>query len=129
MITDNMKQANIVTVMDRSLAQEATAFLRYEVAGKMEDHETRQSQIEMMGACAETIEAGGTLIAEAGTGTGKTFAYLIPLILSGKKAIVATRTKTLQEQLASKDLVFLSALREFSYAVAKGRANYLCLRR
>jgi ATP-dependent DNA helicase DinG len=129
MITDNMMQANIVTDMNCFLAEEATAFLRYEVAGKMEDHETRQSQIDMMVACAETIEAGGTLMAEAGTGTGKTFAYLIPLILSEKKAIVATRTKNLQEQLASKDLAFLSALREFSYAVAKGRGNYICLRR
>jgi len=68
-------------------------------------------------------------MAEAGTGTGKTFAYLIPLILSGKKGIISTKTLNLQEQLISKDLRFLSDLKEFDYAIAKGRGNYLCLRR
>ena len=83
----------------------------------------------MMKACAKIIEGGGTLLAEAGTGTGKTFAYLIPIILSGKKAIIATKTINLQEQLASKDLGFLASLLKFDFAVAKGRGNYLCLRR
>ena len=83
----------------------------------------------MMNACSRTVVHGGTLLAEAGTGTGKTFAYLIPIILSGKKAIVSTKTINLQEQLVSKDLKFLSELEEFPYAIAKGRGNYLCLRR
>jgi len=85
--------------------------------------------MEMMNACSRTVVHGGTLLAEAGTGTGKTFAYLIPIILSGKKAIVSTKTINLQEQLVSKDLKFLSELEEFPYAIAKGRGNYLCLRR
>jgi Rad3-related DNA helicase len=58
----------------------------------------------MMAACAETVEKGGILLAEAGTGTGKTFAYLIPLILSGKKAIVSTKTINLQGQVLNLEL-------------------------
>ncbi len=95
----------------------------------MEYYESRPCQIEMMDACARTIEEGGILMAEAGTGTGKTFAYLVPIIISGKKTIVSTRTINLQEQLAHKDLKFLSSIVEVDYAVAKGRGNYLCLRR
>jgi len=115
--------------MDLRLKQESEGFLQDAVTKAMPDYELRSSQIEMMSACARVIEKGGTLIAEAGTGTGKTFAYLIPLILSGKKGIVSTRTINLQEQLFSKDLRFLSNLMEFDYAIAKGRGNYLCLRR
>ncbi|MBE0428113.1 MAG: DEAD/DEAH box helicase [Nitrospirae bacterium] len=99
------------------------------VSGALDNYEIRPSQIEMMYACSRNIEKCGTLMTEAGTGTGKTFAYLIPIILSGKKAIVSTKTINLQEQLVSKDLKFLSELIDFSYAIAKGRANYLCLRR
>jgi len=95
----------------------------------MKYYESRPCQIEMMDACARTIEEGGVLMAEAGTGTGKTFAYLVPSIISGKKTIVSTRTINLQEQLAHKDLKFLSSIVEVDYAVAKGRGNYLCLRR
>jgi ATP-dependent DNA helicase DinG len=129
-----MSEINIIsegkgTVMDSELRQDSEDFLQFVVTGELEDYELRHSQIEMMGACSDIIETGGILIAEAGTGTGKTFAYLIPLILSGKKAIVTTRTKNLQEQLVSRDLKFLSSLREFDYAIAKGRGNYLCLRR
>lgn len=128
-INDNMTPNSIAEVIEPSLRQEAEAFLKHEVADKMKDCEVRKSQLDMMAACSEIIEDGGTMLAEAGTGTGKTFAYLIPLILSGKKTIVATRTKNLQDQLATKDLAFLSSLRTFSYAVAKGRGNYLCMRR
>ena len=116
-------------VLESSLALESERFLKEMVAGAMDGYEIRPSQIEMMSACSRNIVHGGTLLAEAGTGTGKTFAYLIPIILSGKKAIVSTKTINLQEQLASKDLQFLSGLQEFSYAIAKGRGNYLCLRR
>ncbi len=104
-------------------------FLEGPVAGALEGYELRQSQVEMTEACADVIEEGGILMSEAGTGTGKTFAYLVPLILSGKRGIVSTRTLNLQEQLMSKDLGLLSGLGEFSYAIAKGRANYLCSRR
>jgi len=117
------------TAGNSSLGHESERFLREAVAGSMEGYEVRPSQVEMMGACSLNIVHGGILLAEAGTGTGKTFSYLIPIILSGKKAIVSTKTINLQEQLVSKDLKFLSGLQGFSYAIAKGRGNYLCLRR
>ncbi len=115
--------------MAANLAEEAKSFLSQKVAASMEGYETREPQLRMAEACADVIGAGGMLVAEAGTGTGKTFAYLVPIVLSGRKAIVSTRTINLQEQLSSKDLRFLSGLRDFRYAVAKGRSNYLCLRR
>lgn len=115
--------------MNSELADTSLSFFMQSVAGAMEDYEIRPSQTGMMAVCAEAVERGGTFMAEAGTGTGKTFAYLIPLILSGTKAIVSTRTINLQEQIASKDLKFLSGLMDFNYAIAKGRSNYLCLRR
>ncbi len=111
------------------LSRHAERFLTEAVGAAMENYELRQPQLEMMRACSKTLERGGTLLAEAGTGTGKTFAYLVPLMLSGKRALISTRTINLQEQIISKDLKFLSGLREFDYAIAKGRGNYLCLRR
>lgn len=111
------------------LAVKSERFLTEAVGGAMDGYEVRPCQLKMLSACSKNIREGGILMAEAGTGTGKTFAYLIPLIISGKKAIVSTKTINLQEQLVSKDLRFLSALEEFSYAIAKGRSNYLCLRR
>jgi len=111
------------------LMKESATFLTEKVSRAMDNYEIRPSQMELMNACSGNIESGGVLMAEAGTGTGKTFAYLIPVILSGKKAVVSTKTINLQEQLVSKDLKFLSELRDFSYAIAKGRGNYLCLRR
>ncbi|MBI5639386.1 MAG: ATP-dependent DNA helicase [Nitrospirae bacterium] len=115
--------------MKPDLSQNSLDFLTASVAKAKEDYEIRPSQLSMMGACSEIIEQGGIVMAEAGTGTGKTFAYLIPAILSGKKAIISTRTINLQEQLISKDLSFLSTLTACDYAIAKGRGNYLCLRR
>jgi ATP-dependent DNA helicase DinG len=115
--------------MNSELAQKSIGFLQTTVQEALENYELRGPQQDMMSACAKIIESGGTLIAEAGTGTGKTFAYLIPIILSGKKAIIATKTINLQDQLASKDLWFLASLCDFDYAIAKGRGNYLCLRR
>ncbi len=118
-----------VSSESRDLAGEAGTFLTDAVMAALQDSEVRPSQTAMLQACAGIIESGGTLMVEAGTGTGKTFAYLVPLLLSGRKAIVATRTKNLQEQLISKDLALLSSLRPADYAIAKGRGNYLCLRR
>ena len=82
-------------------------------------------------AVARAIVGGRHLLVQAGTGTGKSFAYLVPVILSGRRTVVATATKTLQDQLADKDLPFLAdALdREFTWAVLKGRSNYICLQR
>lgn len=91
----------------------------------------RASQLNMAQAIAEAIEKGEDLIAEAGTGTGKTFAYLIPAIHSQKKVLISTGTKNLQDQLFNKDLpVIKQAFKlPFKSALLKGRANYLCLYR
>lgn len=115
--------------MTEALKEEAEDFLIRTVAGAMAGYELRQPQQRMIRACAGVVSGGGTLIVEAGTGTGKTFAYLIPAILSGRKTVVSTRTINLQEQLVTKDLSFLSSLHGFPYAIAKGRGNYICLRR
>jgi ATP-dependent DNA helicase DinG len=82
-------------------------------------------------AVAEAIENGRILLAEAGTGTGKTLAYLVPAILSGRRVLVSTGTKTLQEQIFSKDLPVLQASLgiPFRATYMKGRGNYLCLHR
>ncbi len=112
-----------------TLTERSTEFLQSELSEGMRSYESRPSQVAMLKACSQVIDDGGFLLAEAGTGTGKTFAYLIPIILSGKRAIVSTRTINLQEQMVSKDLEFLSKLEDFTYAMAKGRSNYLCLRR
>ena len=68
---------------------------------------------------------------QAGTGTGKSLAYLVPAVVSGAKIVVATATKALQDQLAGKDLPFLAEHvdRPFTFAVLKGRSNYVCLQR
>ena len=91
-------------------------------------YQPRTAQLEMAEAIAEAIEQKRHLIAEAGTGTGKTFAYLVPAILSGKKAIISTGTKNLQDQLFNKDLpVIRKAMKvPFFAALLKGRSNYLC---
>ena len=85
----------------------------------------------MADAVADVIERGGTLIAEAGTGTGKTLAYLVPAILSRTRVLVSTGTKNLQEQIFFKDLPLLrDALgKPFTATLMKGRSNYLCLHR
>jgi len=94
------------------------------------DYEDRAAQLEMAQAVHRAIEAGETLLAEAGTGTGKTLAYLVPAILSGRKTVVATGTKTLQDQLFFKDIPLLAKIlpRRFSASLMKGRGNYLCRR-
>jgi len=91
----------------------------------------RQAQIEMALATSEVIEQGDCLVVEAGTGTGKTLAYLVPAILSGKKVIVSTATKTLQDQLFRKDLPMVRHALEkpLRTALLKGRGNYLCIYR
>lgn len=88
----------------------------------------RQSQTEMAKAIAQAIAGQTTLIAEAGTGTGKTFAYLVPALLWGGKVIVSTGTKNLQDQLFLRDIPTVrKALNvPVSVALLKGRANYVC---
>ena len=91
----------------------------------------RVSQQEMAAAVAEAIDDRHILIAEAGTGTGKTFAYLVPAVMSGKRVIVSTGTKTLQDQLFHRDLPRVRQVTgaRIKAALLKGRANYLCLYR
>ncbi len=89
--------------------------------------ELRPSQHEMLSACERVVNCGGVLLVEAPTGVGKTFAYAIPAILSGKRTIISTNKKNLQDQLVQKDLPLLARVRSFRFAVAKGFANYLCL--
>ena len=101
------------------------------VARAMPGFEPREGQRRMAAAVAKAIEEGETLLAEAGTGTGKTLAYLIPAILSRQRVLVSTGTKNLQEQVFFKDL---PALRDslgvsFTATLMKGRSNYLCLHR
>ena len=93
--------------------------------------EARSGQIEMAQAVARAISDGRHLVVEAGTGTGKTFAYLVPAIVSGRRTVVATATKTLQDQLANKDLPHLVEHldRPIEFAVLKGRSNYVCMQR
>ena len=91
----------------------------------------REPQIQMAEAVEQAIEGQQTLIVEAGTGTGKTFAYLVPALLADKKTIVSTGTKNLQEQLFHRDLptVRQALASGKSVALLKGRSNYLCLYR
>lgn len=94
-------------------------------------YEHRPSQMAMADSVEEALEHGGVLLVEAGTGTGKTLAYLVPALLSGKKVIVSTGTRTLQDQIMERDLPFLEAHlgRPVEAAAMKGLSNYLCLRR
>lgn len=116
-----------------TLAQDVHSFFSDDgtLVSTLADFEPRQAQIDMAKAVAECIENNDTLLAEAGTGTGKTFAYLIPALLSGKKVLVSTATKNLQEQLLKKDLPRLMSACgvEGTAQLLKGRENYLCPQR
>ncbi|MCH8263702.1 MAG: DEAD/DEAH box helicase, partial [Proteobacteria bacterium] len=91
----------------------------------------RPQQQQLAQTIAEVLSNGDSLVCEAGTGTGKTFAYLVPVLLSGKRVIISTGTKHLQDQLYYKDLpIVRKALNvPIVTALLKGRANYLCLHR
>jgi len=92
--------------------------------------EVRDGQRQMAEAVADSIESGRHLVVQAGTGTGKTLAYLVPAVVAGARVVVATATKALQDQLAGKDLPFLDEhLGGFTWAVLKGRSNYVCRQR
>jgi ATP-dependent DNA helicase DinG len=94
-------------------------------------YEERPAQRKLSQAVAEVLDAGGLLLAEAGTGTGKTLAYLLPAVDLGRRVVVSTGTKNLQEQLVQKDIPILARAlgRDLDVAVMKGRGNYLCLLR
>src|ERR1044072_7786093 len=99
------------------------------------EYEHRPGQIRMAEAVLRAFEEHRHLIVEAGTGTGKTLAYLVPAIAAasarGGRGVVSTGTKNLQEQLMEKDIPFLQRVlpRKFSAAYMKGRGNYVCLSR
>ncbi|MDH5191861.1 MAG: ATP-dependent DNA helicase [Gammaproteobacteria bacterium] len=98
------------------------------LAARISGFAVRSQQQEMAESILSVLLDGKKLVAEAGTGTGKTFAYLVPALLSGKKVIISTGTKTLQDQLFQKDLpVVRNALSvPITTALLKGRSNYLC---
>ncbi|WP_416548540.1 ATP-dependent DNA helicase [Limnohabitans sp. DCL3] len=91
----------------------------------------REGQTDMALAVTQVLEVGGQLVVEAGTGVGKTYAYLVPVLLSGQRALVSTATKALQDQLFSRDIPRLVEVLGLPVRVAllKGRSNYLCLHR
>ncbi len=107
------------------------------IAASYPEFEFRPPQSEMALAATEAVNGGSMLVVEAGTGTGKSFSYLVPLLLyvamnEGRKAVVSTSTIALEEQLSGKDIPFLQehlGLSHIPVAVLKGRQNYLCLRK
>ena len=112
-----------------------------QIARRLSQYESRPEQLEMASAVENAIARGEHLIVEAGTGTGKSFAYLVPAILAAtagqgeggarRKVVISTHTISLQEQLITKDIPFLNAVLpvEFSAVLVKGRSNYISLRR
>ena len=105
------------------------------IARRLATYEHRDEQLRMAGAVVRAIEKPGHLVVEAGTGVGKSFAYLVPAIQAAvalkKKVVVSTHTIALQEQLIGKDIPFLRSVmgQEFSAVLVKGRSNYISLRR
>jgi len=95
------------------------------------DHEARPAQLDMAGRVMACLEEGTRLVVEAGTGTGKTLAYLVPAVLSDLKLVISTGTHTLQEQIVTRDIPLLGRVldTELQVACMKGIGNYLCLRR
>jgi ATP-dependent DNA helicase DinG len=115
-----------VTLTDRAIAALDVVTARLPRGG-----ESRPGQQRMVEAVAAAIERGSHLAVQAGTGTGKSLGYLVPVLLSGRAAVVATATKALQDQLATKDLPFLEEHlgTPFRWAILKGRSNYVCRQR
>jgi ATP-dependent DNA helicase DinG len=119
------------------LADDVDATRRAVVARLPGGGEIRPGQAAMARAVADAITSRRHLVVQAGTGTGKSLAYLVPALLSGQRVVVATATKALQDQLAGRDLPFLAEHlgplphhgRPLRWAVLKGRSNYLCLQR
>ena len=116
-----------------TLAKECSRLLAHggRFSELVNDFRARPQQDAMTRCVADAIENGDNLVVEAGTGIGKTFAYLVPVILSGKKVVISTATRYLQDQIYSKDLpLVLEALAVSNdTALLKGRSNYLCLER
>jgi len=101
------------------------------LAERLKGYEQRSGQLEMAEAVARTLADDQVLLCEAGTGTGKTLAYLVPALLSGRRVVVSTASKALQEQIAGKDLPLIREHLglDVDAVLIKGLSNYLCLRR
>ena len=101
------------------------------LAGHWPGFKPRAGQTDMALAVTEAVQDGGVLVVEAGTGVGKTFAYLVPVLLSGQRALISTATKALQDQLFARDLPRLTEVLNLPVRVAllKGRSSYLCIHR
>ena len=114
-----------------SPADDALAALNHIVNQLPKGGEVREGQRYMTQLIAEALENKEHLIVQAGTGTGKSLAYLVPVILSGERTVIATATKALQDQLAEKDLPFVAEHldMDINFTVLKGRSNYLCRQR
>lgn len=116
-------------------AAKRAADLLERVVARLPHAEQRDGQAEMVQHVADAIASRQPLCVQAGTGTGKTLGYLVPILAAGHTAIIATYTKALQDQLASVDLPFLQSVCEelgdmqFSWSILKGRNNYLCRQR
>lgn len=112
-----------------------TSLLLEIATGALDATERRPGQVSMAEAVAAAIDSGRHAVITAGTGTGKTLAYLVPVVASGRRAVIATATKALQDQIASRDLPHVVAAiaeevgRTVTWSVLKGRNNYLCLQR
>ena len=113
------------------MPEDVTGTLAAVASGLAGGGESRQGQQEMAEAVGRAVENRRHLVVQAGTGTGKSLAYLVPAALSGERVVVATATKALQDQLAHYDLpqVAAAVAGDFSFAVLKGRSNYLCRQR
>jgi ATP-dependent DNA helicase DinG len=101
------------------------------LARSLPDFRPRASQRRMAARVDQALQERGVLVVEAGTGTGKTFAYLVPALLSGARVLISTGTRTLQDQLYAKDLPLVAGALGLPARVAllKGRSNYLCVNR
>lgn len=101
------------------------------LANKVSGFEYRSSQVRMADAVLASLQSGRPLIVEAGTGTGKTWAYLVPALISGQRVIISTGTKTLQDQILDHDIPFLKQhiFPRLKAICLKGRKNYLCRRK
>ena len=113
------------------MAEPSVAELLRRVVATLPAGEVRAGQVEMAEAVAKALASGGHVAVAAGTGTGKSLAYLVPAVSSHKRVVVATATKALQDQLANKDLPLVARGlgQPVKWAVLKGRSNYLCRQR
>ncbi|HEX6478653.1 MAG TPA: protein kinase, partial [Ktedonobacteraceae bacterium] len=133
--TENDKRSQIIAILrngQTSLSDIVTADLRQGgvLSRSLPGYEERPAQVEMATLVAHSLREDEHAIIEAGTGTGKSLAYIIPIVRSGKVAIISTANKALQEQLYFKDIPFVQKhIQQFDAALVKGMANYVCLDR